>query len=281
MKKRIANIIKNLLLMLATIFILFSGLILILQSRIIFHNVSDEESRIFLQGNPNFTEITFTAENGNTYHGMMYTSSNEVAPLIIYFGGNAEVSHRHMRMREIHGQWQYFVGFHYLFIDYKGYGLNAGHPHYSNIYEQALAVFDFAASLPSVDENRIIAMGFSLGTGSAVYLAANRPVAGLIIAAPFANGHDLFNNVLPIFRGPLGLLVRQRFPSDIHAPNVLSPVLVIASHHDEVIPFSSSKQLSQIFPGDVDFMVLYNARHNDIFQGDGVFDRVRSFLNQI
>jgi len=246
-----------------------------------FHNVSDEESRIFLQGRPGFIEITFTAENGKTYHGMMYQSSDEIAPLVIYFGGNGEVSHRHMRMREMLGQWEYFAGYHYLFIDYEGYGLNDGHPHYRNMYEQALAVFDYAVTLPIVDSNRIVAMGYSLGTGSAVYLAANRPVAGLIIAAPFANGYDLYNNVLPIFRGPVRLLVRQKFPSDEHAPDVTSPVLVIASRRDEIVPFSSSEQLSRLFPGEVDFMILDDARHNDIFQAEGVFDRVEAFLEKV
>jgi len=260
-------------------FLLGCGIIYAIQDMMIFHNVHDQGSREFLQGRQAFREVAFTAENGITYHGMMFQASAEKAPLLIYFGGNGEVSYTTMRIRETFNQWPFFAGFHYLFVDYVGYGLNTGRTHYLNMYEQSLAVFDYAASLPNVDPSRIVAMGFSLGTGSAVYLAANRPVAGLILVAPYANGFDLYNNVLPIFFGPMRLLVRQRLPSDKHAPNVTSPVLLIASRRDEIVPFASSTRLSNLFPGNVDFMALDNVGHNSIFQVDGVYYRILSFLS--
>ena len=265
----------------AGIFILFCVLVYFLQDSMIFYSVRDHASREFLQDRQGFYEVVFTSENGKTYHGMMYQADDKKAPLVIYFGGNGEVSYRNMRMREANNQWPYFPGYSYLFVDYEGYGLNGGRTHYLNMYEQSLAAFDYAVSLANVDSNRIVAMGFSLGTGSAVHLAANRPIAGLILAAPYANGYDLYNNVVPVFFGPLRLLVRQKLPSDEHAPFVNSPVLIIASRRDEIIPFSSSQRLSKLFSGNVEFMVLDNALHNDIFQTDGVLNRVRSFLELI
>jgi hypothetical protein len=121
-------------------------------------------------------------------------------------------------------------------------------------------------------------MGFSLGTGSVVYLAAHRPVAGAILVSPYANGYDLYNNVLPMFFGPMRALVRQKLPSDEFAPDVTCPVLIIASRRDEIVPFSSSERLALLFPGDVDFMALDSALHNDMFRAEGVFDRIRRFL---
>ena len=248
------------------------------QDSMIFYNTHDPESREFLQGREGYHEIQFTAGNGKTYNGMMYRANDEIAPLVIYFGGNAEVSYRNLRSRETHNQWQYFSGYHYLFVDYEGYGINAGQAHYLNMYEQALSVYDYAAALPFVDESRIVAMGYSLGTGSATYLAANRPVSGLMLATPYANGYDLYNNVLPIFYGPMRLLVKQKLPSENYAPSASCPVLIIASVSDETIPYSSSERLRALFPGDVDFMTLDDVSHNSIFQADGVFDRVQSFL---
>ena len=275
--KRICSVLLTAL----SVFALVCGFIYVAQDSMIFFNVHCRQSREFLYGRQGFREVMFTAENGRTYHGVMYQATGEKAPLVIYFGGNGEVSYRHMRIREVQNQWTYFAGFNYLFVDYEGYGLNDGRTHYLNMYEQSLAVFDYAAALPNVDSSRIVVMGYSLGTGSAVYLAANRPVAGLILATPFANGYDLYNNVLPIFFGPMRLLVRQKFPSDEFAPYVTCPVLIIASRDDEIIPFSSSKRLAGLFPGDVDFMILDNVRHNYIFQAQGVFDRVQSFLEGI
>lgn len=279
--RTIAERVRKALLVAICIIIPVFALIYFLQNVMMFHYARCRESREALQSMQGFREIAFTAENGKTYHGAMYINSEEKAPLVIYFGGNAEVSYRHMLVRESRDQWRYFEGFNYLFVDYEGYGANDGRPSYHNMYEQALAVFDVAASLPEVDSGRIVVMGFSLGTGSAVHLAANRPVAGLILAAPFANGYDLCNNVVPIFHGPMKLLVRQKFPSDQFAPDVTCPALIIASRSDEVIPFVSSERLSNLISGNVEFIALNDDGHNHLFDAEGVFDSVQSFLGDV
>jgi pimeloyl-ACP methyl ester carboxylesterase len=74
------------------------------------------------------------------------------------------------------------------------------------------------------------------------------------------------------------LLVRQKLPSDEYAPKVICPVLIIASRSDEIVSFSTSERLSKLFSSNVEFMILDNELHNYIFQGDGVFDRIRTFL---
>ncbi|MDR0465069.1 MAG: hypothetical protein LBG94_08160, partial [Treponema sp.] len=199
------------------IFIIICAFTYIIQDRFVFYNVNDPESREYLLSKPGYSEIKFTSDNGKTYHGMMYQQTEGIAPLVIYFGGNGECSHRFMRERDQGGIWRYYSGYNVLFVDYEGYGLNDGAPHYLNIYERSLALFDYASLLPNVDSSRIVTMGYSLGTGSAVYLAANRPVAGLILAAPYANGYDIYNNILPVFKGPLKLLVKQKLPSDKYA----------------------------------------------------------------
>ena len=260
--------------------VLFCVLIYFAQNRMIFHHVMNHNSRAVLQDIPEFHEVEFVAENGKTYHGVMRKNGNEVAPLVIYFGGNGEVSYTHMHGWELLNNWNHIAGYHYLFIDYDGYGLNSGRTNYRNMYETALAAYEYAINHPFVDSSRIVVMGFSLGTSSAVYLAANRCVAGLILLAPYANGYDLYNSVLPIFRGPMRLLVRQKFPSDQYAPNVSCPVLIIASAHDEIIPIASARNLGKLFPGEVDFKELQGVSHNGIFQAQGVMGRIQSFLEE-
>ncbi|MCL2539500.1 MAG: hypothetical protein FWE66_04095, partial [Oscillospiraceae bacterium] len=203
------------------------------------------------------------------------------APLVIYFGGNGEVSYGRLRGMEEAGRWEYYAGYHYLYIDYEGYGLNEGKTGQRSMYEGALAVYDYAVSLPDVDAARIVAMGFSMGTGSAVYLAANRPVAGLILAAPYANGTDLYNNMLPIFYGPLQWLVKHRLESEEFAPMVTCQTLVIASRSDEAVPFTSSERLAKLFNGSVDFVVLNGVSHNSIFGSVGVYESVQNFLEEV
>ena len=278
MRKKAGRLISSI--MKLFIFVAIGGVfIYFIQDRMIFHHVMDHRSREFLQDLPEFHEVEFVAETGKTHHGVMRMHSNAVAPLVIYFGGNGEVSYQHMRSRQMLDMWQYFYGYHYLFLDYDGYGLNSGRTHYRNMYETALAAYEFALSHPYVDSSNIVVMGFSLGTSSAVYLAANRDVSGLILMAPYANGYDLYNSVLPIFRGPMRFLVRQKLPSDYYAPNVSSPVLVIASRADEIVPFSSAVSLADAFLVEVDFVELDGASHNGMFDNDKVLDSIHNFLS--
>ncbi|MCL2076970.1 MAG: dienelactone hydrolase family protein [Oscillospiraceae bacterium] len=280
---------KALLILINTL-VLICGLLYIVQDGFFFFNISDDQSRNFLRELPNNHEIYFTAGNGKTYHGMMYReesqnqSGEQKVPLIIYFGGNGECASGHFGGNHRQSRWSHFAGYNYLYVDYEGYGLNDGNPCHLNIYEQVLAVYDWAVMLPYVDGERIAVMGYSLGTGGAVYLAANRPVTGLILVAPYANGYDLYNNALPIFHGALKILARHKFVSDKHAPNVDCPILVIASKADEIVPFESSKRLAKLFPGGleaVEFFEIENVLHNDIFSLYGVYDSIQAFLERI
>ena len=269
------------LLAVLTVLVSVCGLVYGVQDGMLFYYVNDTGSREFLQDRPGYSEIAFTAENGRIYHGMMYRAADEKAPLVIYFGGNGEVSYQRLRGLEENERWAYYAGYHYLYVDYEGYGLNEGQTGQRSMYEGALAVYDYAAALPNVDADRVVTMGYSMGTGSAVYLAARRPVAGLVLAAPYANGPDLYNNLLPIFYGPFQWLVKQKLPSDEHAPKVTCPSLVIASHSDEAVPFASSERLSKRFAGPVDLMELDDVSHNAIFGAEGVYDRLQNFLEGV
>ena len=267
------------LLVVFAVFIAVFGLAYALQDKLFFYNIRDQQSREFLQGRPGYSEVTVSGENNITYHGAMYQATNEKAPLIIYFGGNGEVSYRSLRNLEENGRWEYFTGYHFLFMDYEGYGINEGQTNQQSMYQEALAVYDYVLTLPEVDADRIISMGYSLGTASAVYLAANRQVAGLILVAPYANGTDLYNNILPIFHGPLLRLVRHKLPSDSYAPYITCPALVIASRTDGIVPFSSSQRLSEQLAGPVDFMKIDKAAHSAIFRAPGVYNRIALFLS--
>jgi pimeloyl-ACP methyl ester carboxylesterase len=186
-----------------------------------------------------------------------------------------------MKRNESINFWQYFANYRVLCVDYEGYGLNDGQAHYLNMYEEALAIYDYASGLPEVDKDHIVAMGYSLGTGSAVYLAAHRPVAGMILLSPYANGADIYNDMMPIFSGPLAALVKQKLPSDEYAPQVMCETLVIATKNDEAVPFSSSERLAGLFDGPTEFITLTGVNHNGVYGGQSMATNLRAFLEKV
>jgi len=80
-------------------------------------------------------------------------------------------------------------------IDYRGYGSSTGSPSELGLRADARAAFDFIhAAAPT---SKVAVFGESLGTGVAVALARERPVAGVLLNAPYASVLRLFE-----LRGP-------------------------------------------------------------------------------
>ena len=250
------------------------------QNAVMFHPNHDPRSWEYLVTQPGFEAVEFTS-SGRTRHGILRRSASaELSPLILFFYGNADNAARTMRAMDTVGIWPYFLDYHCLVVDYPGYGPGRGRrPSARSIYELALAAFDHAKTLPGV--SRIIVGGYSIGTGPAVYVAAHREAGGLFLLAPFANGYDLYNSVLPIFHGPLRLLVRNPFPSDQYAKTITLPVLLVASQHDEVIPFASPDRLNSSFGGETTFIALSGVGHTGIMFNRTTLESLRAYLRTI
>jgi len=252
--------------------------IFLAQNALMFHPNHDPQSWAYMLALSGFEAVEFTS-NGRVYNGILRrNTSPEASPLVIFFYGNADNAARTTRAMHMFNAWPYFLDHHFLVVDYPGFGLNRrGRPSARSLYQMSLATFDFARTLPGVSQ--IIAGGYSIGTGPAVYVAARREVAGLILLAPFANGFDLYNSVLPIFHGPLRLLVRNPFPSDQFASTINIPVLLVASEHDEVIPFASPERLSQAFAGETTFVVLSGVGHTGVMFNPITLASIRAYLS--
>lgn len=165
-------------------------------------------------------------------------------------------------------------------VDYPGYGLSEGKPSEKTMFQTALAAYDYAVNLDTIDKNNVVIMGYSIGTGPATYLASQRDVKGLILLAPYDCALSLYNNTLDIFHGPVRLLARYKFDSKTYAQNVLISPLIIASQNDEVIPFALSENLSKHFPESVNFITLKGVFHNDIIKQENTLCEIQKYLQQ-
>ena len=264
---------KSVVITVFTLVILFFA-----QNALMFHPNHDPQSWAYIIAQPGFEAVEFSS-NGIVYSGILRrNTSGESSPLVIFFYGNADNAARTMRTMHMLNAWPYFRDYNFLVVDYPGFGpLRSGRPSARSLYEMALATFDFSKTLPYISE--VIAAGYSIGTGPAVYLAAQRDVSGLILLAPFANGFDLYNSVLPIFHGPLRLLVRNPFPSDQFASTITIPALLVASRHDEVIPFASPERLNKTFAGETTFVILTGVGHTAIMFNQITLDNIKAYLS--
>ncbi|HXP05071.1 MAG TPA: alpha/beta fold hydrolase [Stellaceae bacterium] len=126
-----------------------------------------------------------------------------------------------------------------LAIDYRGYGGSTGQPSETGLRKDARAAFDFVRK--AAPEARIALLGESLGTGVAVDLARDRPVAGMVLNSPFASMSHHFALFLPPL--PYRLLLTEQFDSEGQIGGVGAPVMILAGTADDVTPISEARRL--------------------------------------
>jgi hypothetical protein len=197
------------------------------------------------------------------------------APLVIYFGGNAEeVSWMLGEIGDARSSATPGVG--WLLVDYRGYGASEGSPSERALVADALAWYDHAAMLEGVDAARIVAFGRSLGSGVATQLAAQRPVGAVVLVAPFDSLVAVARRHYPYL--PVGWLLRHRFDSLAIAPVLSTALLAVVAQRDEIIPPEHAERLVAAWGGPVRSALIANATHNTIDQSPEYWRSISAFI---
>ena len=104
----------------------------------------------------------------------------------------------------------------------------------------------YAAVRSRVGPERIVLVGESLGAGVAVMLAAEVPVAAVILDSGYSSIADVAASKFPWL--PARLLIRDSFRADLAAAKVAVPVFQVHCVDDPVIPLAFGRRLHDLFP---------------------------------
>ncbi|MGH8856154.1 MAG: alpha/beta hydrolase [Telluria sp.] len=173
---------------------------------------------------------------------------------LIYLGGNAEDVTASLPLLDAA-----FPQRALYLLHYRGYTGSSGSPSEQALVADALALFDRVAR----QHQDIVVVGRSLGSGIAVQLASQRPVARLVLVTPFDSLPDLAAGQFPFF--PVRWLMRDKYACAQYAPHVSAPTLIVAAGDDEFIPArSTGLLLSRFAPGVASMRVIRGTGHNTI-----------------
>ena len=152
-----------------------------------------------------------------------------------------------------------------LAIDYRGFGGSTGSPSEAGIRLDTEAAFDFIRQ--QAPGSKIALFGQSFGTGPAVTLAADRPVAGLLLDAPYASILRLFERSAPPFL-PYRWLLADQYDSLATIGRVTAPVTILHGTADTTIPLAEARRLYAAARQPKQMIEVIGAGHTEAWQGD-------------
>jgi len=192
--------------------------------------------------------------------------------VVLYFPGNGDfLAGSAGRFEEITSDGTGLVA-----LSYRGYAGSSGRPSEEGLLQDAAAAYAFTAALYPAE--KIVLWGFSLGSGVAVALAADHPVSGLILEAPYTSIEDLAAAAFPFL--PVRLLLRDRFRSDRRIARVNAPLMVMHGERDVTIPIAFGERLFALAHEPKRFVRFEHGGHDNL-ASFGAIETARQFIDAL
>ena len=219
-------------------------------------------------GLPEAEEISLTSADGVRLVGW-HVAPRDGKPVILYFHGNGgalryRVERFHKLIRE---------GLGLVAVEYRGYAGSEGSPSEAGLFADAEAAYAFAAGRYRPEQ--IVLWGESLGSGVAVYLAAEKPVGRVILEAPFTSAAAVASGRYWFM--PVRLLMKDQFRSDERIASVTAPVLILHGVNDRVVPYAMGERMFDLAQGKKHIVRFLEGSHEDLDQY-GALHAVGRFL---
>ncbi|MDA9982310.1 alpha/beta hydrolase [Gammaproteobacteria bacterium] len=243
----------------ACIYIAILGMAYFGQSRMIFFPsgaINETPLRIGL----GYDDVWLKTNDGTRIHGWYVPKAGARWTMLMLHGNGGNISHRLQTLQILNE-----IGASTLIIDYHGYGMSEGRPSEQGTYEDAMAAWTYLTETKTSAAN-IVVFGRSLGGAVAVWLAAEVNPAGLILESTFTSLTDLAHHHYPLL--PVGFISKYKYDSLALVRNITSPVLLLHSRADTIVPFELGIELFDALPGEKSFLEMQGG-HNDGFYTSG------------
>jgi len=202
-------------------------------------------------------------------HGWFIPASDLAQPAIVFYGGNGQELSTSIDSIRALGD------YHYVFVNYRGYGRSLGRPTEKDLKSDALLILDSLQTQGKISLSNTIIMGRSLGTGVAVHVAANIKSKGLILISPFNSIEAIASDLY--FYLPVKWLFRHPFRSIDYVAKISVPTLIIKAENDQIVPKKYTDKLIEAWQSPLEVVELEGTNHNYI-ETDQYFDVTNRFI---
>jgi pimeloyl-ACP methyl ester carboxylesterase len=163
-------------------------------------------------------------------------------------------------------------------MNYPGFGGSTGPARLAQIGPAALAAFD--ALTRDAADRPIVAYGASIGATAALHVAAQRPIAGLILHNPVPLREIILRQFgwwnLWLLAGPVALQIPRDLDSIANARASRAPAIFLLAEKDEIVAPRFHRLVVQAYAGEKRIIALRGAYHNDPIEGAALADLYQS-----
>lgn len=198
--------------------------------------------------------IRIDAGNGKKIAAFYLPAPNPEADTILYNYGNLENLEGKLELlREFHRHGYGAIGY-----DYEGFGSSEGEASLTAALRDADAVYRYLTRTRGIAPNRIIAVGFSMGSGPACYLGRRYPLAGIVLEGGLAS---VLQVMIPWSGWP-----GDRYPNSTWLSQSEVPVLIFHGTEDRVIPYRDAETNYRQAAGRKQLVPVPGAGHQTILK---------------
>jgi fermentation-respiration switch protein FrsA (DUF1100 family) len=222
---------------------------------------------------PGVRQLTVTPADGLALLAWYMPPAREGGHVVLYLHGNAgHIGHRAYRL----GPFQQ-LGWGVLLLEYRGYGGNPGRPSEAGLLTDARAGLTALRAMGFAPSG-ILLWGESLGSGLAVRLAIEQPVAAVLLEAPYTSITDIARSRFPFL--PVTWLLLDRFDSLRVIGDVHAPVLVMHGARDRIVPVAMGRAIHEHAPEPKELWIAPHAGHIDLVEA-GAVEAAGDFISRM
>lgn len=203
-----------------------------------------------------YEDVALTAADGVALHAWWVPAPAARRSVLFLHGNAGNISHRVDKLAVLNG-----LDASVLLLDYRGYGHSDGTPDEAGTYRDADAAYAWLRAR-GVPAESIVAYGESLGGPIAADLASRQPLAGLVLESSPSSILGVAQYHYPLL--PVSWFLSIRYDALARLPAVRTPVLIMHSPRDEIVPFAMAEELYAAAPGRKK-LVRLDGGHNDAF----------------
>jgi pimeloyl-ACP methyl ester carboxylesterase len=226
----------KILILLGIVYLIFLTGIYLLQEKIIF--IPTDEIYLEIDKDKlNAEEFNLEIDKQVNIHGYFFSEKNAKDTIMFFHGNGGNLTNNFGRVAIAKK-----MGYNIAIFDYRGYGKSTGEiKKESDIYEDAESVYEYLVEKQKIPRNSIIFWGQSLGGAIAMEMTKRYPANKLILESTFTS----LNNATPdIFKyGVPSFLKKYKFNNLEKIAGIETPVLIIHSLEDEIIPYQNGLDL--------------------------------------